>query len=230
MTVALVTGGGRGIGAAMAKSLQNAGIKVAIAARTFNTNGDMNIQADLTRLHDRHGIIQRVVDELGGIDILVNNAGAQTQRKFIDYETTQFCKDYELMVMAAFDLSQQAAVYMLAHGGGHIVNILSTAAFQGARNISGYITAKHALLGLTRAMAVELAPLVRVNAIAPGLIDSDMTVNITPERRALLESIIPAGRFGTADEVAGALMYLINSTYIYGQVIIPDGGWLCKTA
>jgi NAD(P)-dependent dehydrogenase (short-subunit alcohol dehydrogenase family) len=113
-------------------------------------------------------------------------------------------------------------------GGGHIVNILSTAAFQGARNITGYVAAKHGLLGLTRAMAVELAPKIHVNAIAPGITETDMIADMTPERRALLESITPAGRFCKPEEIADALMYILNSTGIYGQTITVDGGWLVK--
>lgn len=231
MTVALITGGTRGIGLAMTRAMQVQGIQVAVAAKSnFEPDCDLYIQADLSKLHERHGIIQRIIDELGGIDILVNNAGAQTQSKFVEYTTTQFKYDYELMVAAAFDLSQQAAKWMLSHGGGHIVNVLSTAAFQGARNISGYVVAKHALLGLTRAMAVELAPKIRVNAIAPGLITTDMTSNITLERKTLLESLIPAERFGDAAEVAEALVFLINSSYIYGQTITVDGGWCAKNS
>jgi 2-deoxy-D-gluconate 3-dehydrogenase len=133
------------------------------------------------------------------------------------------------MVKTPFYMSQLAAGHMLAtKRSGHIINILSTSAFQGARNISGYVVAKHALLGLTRAMAVELAPTIRVNAVAPGLTETDMTKDITPERRALLESITPAGRFVQPAEVADAVMFLINSTAIYGQVITVDGGWMCK--
>ena len=87
---------------------------------------------------------------------------------------------------------------------------------------------KHGLLGVTRALAIELAPDIHVNAVAPGLIDTDMTKDIEPERRALLESITPAGRFGQPEEIADAVMFLANSTFIYGQTIIIDGGWMCK--
>jgi 3-oxoacyl-[acyl-carrier protein] reductase len=117
---------------------------------------------------------------------------------------------------------------MLTHDGGHIVNVLSTAAFQGARNIAGYVAAKHGLLGLTRAMAVELAPRIHVNAIAPGLVETDMTKDIPADRRALLESITPSGRFCKPEEIADALMFLVNSTGIYGQTITVDGGWMVK--
>jgi NAD(P)-dependent dehydrogenase (short-subunit alcohol dehydrogenase family) len=226
--IALVTGGTRGIGKACVKALKDAGHIVIVVART-KAEGELHIQADLSQPDERHGIIQSVVDQFGGLDVLVNNAGAQAHAPFLNYNTSQWNYQIELMLTAPMDLSQQAARHMLAHGGGSIVNILSTSAFQGARNISAYVAAKHGLLGLTRAMAIELAPTIRVNAVAPGLTSTAMTDQyITPERRALLESITPAGRFCTPDEIAGALMYLVSSTGVYGQTITVDCGWSVK--
>ena len=216
---ALVTGGNRGIGKAIVKALRADGVRVAVTSSK---------QTDLTQIHDRHGLIGDVVDMLGGLDILVNNAGAQVQQPILTYEMTAWREQLELLLTAPFDLSQQAAKYMQAHGGGHIVNILSTAALQGARNIAGYVAAKHGLLGLTRAMAIELAPDIHVNAVAPGLTDTDMTMAIEPDRRELLNSITPAGRFGKPEEIADAVMYLVNSSFVYGQTIIVDGGWMAK--
>jgi 2-deoxy-D-gluconate 3-dehydrogenase len=228
--IALVTGGTRGIGLAMVRALREAGYTVGVVARHAARDlGVPHFFRDLSRLHERHGIIAEAVEEMGGLDILVNNAGCQHHAPALEYGYTDWHYQLELMLTAPLDLSQQAARHMLDHGGGHIVNVLSTNAFQGARNIAGYVAAKHGLLGLTRALAIEWAPLIRVNAIAPGLTDTDMTREyITPERRALLESITPAGRFVTPEEVAGALMYLVNSTAVYGQTIVCDGGWLAK--
>lgn len=226
--IALVTGGSRGIGLAITQVLRKAGHKVAVVGRSENApDCDLYVQGDLSDVDNIFTIFAHVRDKLGNVDILVNNAGAQEQAPFVEYNELE--RDIELMVYAPFYLSQQAAKHMLAHGGGHIINILSTAAFQGARNISGYIVAKHGLLGLTRAMAVELAPLIRVNAVAPGLTDTDMTKIITPERRKLLESITPAGRFCKPEEIADAVMFLVNSTAIYGETIMVDGGWRAKS-
>ncbi len=226
--IVLVTGGSRGIGKACVRALKDAGHTVAVAAR-HPADCDLFLQADLSKIYERHGIIRQVVDKLGGLDVLVNNAGAQHHAPFVDYFGTDWDQQIELMLTAPFDLSQQAARYMLRHGGGHIVNILSTSAFQGARNISGYVAAKHGLLGLTRAMAIELAPTIHVNAIAPGLTETEMTRQyIAPERRALLDSITPAGRFCAPEEIADALLWLIDTTAVYGQTIVVDGGWLCK--
>lgn len=227
--IALVTGGSRGIGAAMVKALRRARVQVVVASRTEILDCDLYLQVDLSKERDRIGLIKTVVAKLGGLDVLVNNAGCQHHQHFLSYDMTAWDYQLELMLTAPFDLSQQAASYMQANGGGHIINILSTSAFQGARNISAYVAAKHGLLGLTRAMAIELAPLIRVNAIAPGLTQTDMTAEyIPPERRTLLESITPAGRFGQPNEIAEALMFLINSSYVYGQTIVVDGGWLAK--
>jgi NAD(P)-dependent dehydrogenase (short-subunit alcohol dehydrogenase family) len=228
MSIAVVTGGTRGIGKAIVHALKDAGHIVVVVART-KAEGELYIQADLSRPEARFGIIRSVVEQFGGLDILVNNAGAQAHESFLNYNTSKWNYQIELMLTAPMDLSQQAARHMLTHGGGHIINVLSTSAFQGARNIAAYVAAKHGLLGLTRAMAIELAPTVRVNAVAPGLTVTDMTATyITPERRTLLESITPAGRFGKPEEVAEAVLYLVNSSYVYGQTITVDGGWSAK--
>jgi len=222
--IALVTGGSRGIGAATVKLFKKHKIKVAVISRT-PVDCDLFIQADLSKIHDRFRVVERVVDSLGGIDILVNNAGAQYQQKAVTYETTQFKRDLELMVTAPFDLSQQAAKHMKS---GSIINVLSTAALQGARNIVGYVAAKHALLGLTRALAVELAPKIRVNAVAPGLIETDMTDIIPKNRKDFLNGITPACRFGTPEEIAQAIYYLTQAQFVYGQTVVVDGGWMVK--
>lgn len=225
--VAVVTGGNRGLGLAMVNALQHEGARVAvIGKKSEGEAGDVYIQADLSRLSDRHWIIKTIVDRMGRIDILVNNAGAQTRQAAKDYSVSEWNYDITLMLTAPFDLSQQAAKYM--QGGGHIINMLSISALQGARNIPGYIAAKHGLLGLTRALAVEWAPAIHVNAIIPGHFETEMTHGISAERKQLLESITPAGRFGDPDEVADALMMLCTSTYIYGQAIVVDGGWMVK--
>lgn len=225
--IALVTGGSSGIGLATVQLFRKKKIKVAVVARR-EVDCDFFIQADLTKTHERFKIVDRVIDGLGGIDILVNNAGAQVKQKAVTYEATQFRRDLELMTVAPFDLSQQAAKYMLAHDGGSIVNVLSTAALQGARNIAGYITAKHALLGMTRALAVELAPKIRVNAVAPGLVETDMTSVMPQNRKDFLNNITPAGRFGNASEIAEAILYVATAQFMYGQTLVVDGGWMVK--
>jgi 2-deoxy-D-gluconate 3-dehydrogenase len=226
--VAIVTGGRRGIGLAIANALKAAGATVAVVAKSATGPGDLYLSCDLASFEHRGDLVKRVVDKFGRLDILINNAGAQMFVPAVDCKPGDWNRALELMVSAPFDLSQQAARVMIPQGGGHIVNILSTSAFQGARNITGYVAAKHALLGVTRCLSIEWAPSIHVNAVAPGLTETDMTTVFTPERRALLNSITPAGKFGKPEDVAGAVMYLVSSEHVYGQTIVVDGGWLTK--
>ena len=210
MRVAIVTGGTKGIGKAITKKFRDEGIRVAVVARSDAPDCDLYIRHDLST--GAGEVVRRVYDEFGRLDILVNNAGSHEG-------------NHQLMALTPYLLSKEAAWYMKA---GHIINILSISAVQGARNIAGYVMAKHAALGLTRALALELAPDVHVNGIIPGLIDTDMTSNYTQSRRELLDSLIPAHRFGQAEDVAEAALFLANSNYIYGHSLVVDGGWMVK--
>jgi 2-deoxy-D-gluconate 3-dehydrogenase len=227
--VALVTGGTRGIGLAMVKALKAEGCKVAITGRerhNLPVLADMYFPIDLSVRKGSMAIVPLIVQELGGIDILVNNAGAQFHGPANKYKLKDWDHSLELMITAPAMLSANAKRYMPP--GSHIINILSTASFQGARNIVGYVVAKHGLLGLTRALAIEWAPDIHVNAIAPGLTETDMLADMTPERKEFLKSITPGGKFCTPEDIAEALIYLVNSKSIYGQVITVDNGWLAK--
>lgn len=185
-------------------------------ARSGAPDCDLFISYDLRSRLDP-SLISRVVDHFGQIDILVNNAGSQAGA--LDDHLA-------LMLHAPYRLSMYAKEYM--QSGGHIINVLSTSAIQGARGIKDYIIAKHAALGLTRALALEFAPDIHVNAVSPGLTETSMISHFTKERHDLLDSVIPAHRFGKADEIADAVMYLVNSSYVYGHNLIVDGGWMVK--
>lgn len=229
---ALVTGGSRGIGRAIVRALQADGHKVGVVGTTVrdpnDPRGDVFIPADLTDPGARAFLVASVEAELGPLDILVNNAGEQSSVPALVMGEELFRRQLELMLIAPFDLSKQAAIKMRERGG-HIVNILSVSAFQAARNMAGYVAAKHGLLGLTRALALEWAPKIHVNAVAPGLTETDMTREfITPERRKFLESITPSGRYSAPAEIAEAVMFLVHSQNVYGQTIVVDGGWLTK--
>jgi NAD(P)-dependent dehydrogenase (short-subunit alcohol dehydrogenase family) len=218
--IAVVTGGTRGIGLAIGDALSQNGYIVDWLG---------HLDADLSVRYERRGLIQKIIDKRGHIDILVNCAGEQNFCSALEYPATEWEHNLALMMTAPFELSQQAARWMLAHDGGHIINILSTSSFQGARNVAGYVAAKHGLLGITRALAVEWAPLIHVNAVAPGLTETDMTAQyITPEKRKQLEAITPGGRFCMPEEIASAVVWLAGSTAMYGQVITVDQGWMAK--
>ena len=211
MRFAIVTGGTRGIGKAIVRKFREEGIKVAVVARSKTPpDCDLYIRHDLST--GAGDVVKQVFREFGRLDILVNNAGSHQG-------------NYQLMALTPYQLAQEAALYMIT---GHIVNILSISAIQGARNITDYIMAKHAALGMTKALAIEFAPEIQVNGIIPGLINTDMTRNYTQSRRELLENLIPAHRFGQVDDIAEAVMFLVNSRYIYGQSLVVDGGWMVK--
>lgn len=243
--VALVTGGRSGIGKSITLSLIEAGAKVAVIAKNNDYsklqneiskkyNGEiLYISADLAVESQRKGLIKQVVDHFGRIDILINNAGTQNITPILDYQISNWQADMELLLTAVFDLSKQAALEMTKTGGGRIINIASISSYQGARNICGYVTAKHGLLGLTKCFAIELAPNnILVNAIAPGQINAGIfkNKNHTPGQIDQITSRIPTHRLGEADEITGAILFLASDAgnYITGVTIPVDGGWLAR--
>lgn len=240
--VALVTGGRRGLGRAMALGMADAGARVAVVAASSEASDlqrelagrgvdFLYIQADLTRRNEREGLVSRVVEHFGRLDILVNNAGLQQKRSAVDYATDAWDVDIELLLTAVLDLSQQAARHMIPQGYGKIVQIASISSFQGARNIIGYSTAKHGLVGLTKCLANEWAALgINVNAIAPGIFETDMAAQTLadPIKTAELKGRVPAGRFGAPEDIVGPLLFLVSnaSRHVHGHVLLVDGGWM----
>jgi 2-deoxy-D-gluconate 3-dehydrogenase len=240
--VALVTGGRRGLGKAMSIGLAEAGARLAVVAKSaeavalekeIDAKGGalLYLSADLEKPMERDGLIDRVVAHYGRLDILVNNAGFQYRASAADYPTDQWNRDMELLLHAVFDLSQQACKVMVAQGGGKIIHIASISSFQGARQIIGYATAKHGLVGLTKCMANEWAAQnINVNAIAPGIIETDMAAHVIqdPERAKELRGRIPSGRFGKPEDLVGPLLFLASdaSRHVHGHVLLVDGGWM----
>lgn len=240
--VALVTGGRRGLGHAMAIGLAEAGAKVAVVAKSpeaselkyeFDKRGAklLYLATDLEKRDARTGLVDRVVAHFGRIDILINNAGLQFKAPAVSYPGAQWDLDLELMLTAILDLSQQAQPHMAEQGWGRIIHIASISSFQGARQIIGYATAKHGLVGLTKCMANEWASLgINVNAIAPGLFETDMAQPVVadPIKSAELRGRIPSGRFGKPEELVGPMLFLASeaSSHVNGTVILVDGGWM----
>ncbi len=240
--VALITGGRRGLGKAMAIGLAGEGVKIAVAAKSEEcselereidkTDGELfYLNVDLSVREKRRGLIDRVVNHYGKLDILVNNAGVQYYNDILNYSYEQWDYDLNLMLTAIFELSQQAAKVMIEQGGGKIIQIASISSFQGARYIAGYVTAKHGLVGLTKSLANELAGKnINVNAIAPGLFETDMASNVfkDPVKSNELKGRIPAGRFGKPEDIVGPLIFLASdaSKHVHGHILLVDGGWM----
>ncbi|HJR80655.1 MAG TPA: 2-dehydro-3-deoxy-D-gluconate 5-dehydrogenase KduD [Anaerolineales bacterium] len=243
--VALVTGAGRGLGQGMAHALAEAGADIASIDRVGCGETCQSVRAmgkkyfesvlDLREatVEDLQGVVTRVVNELGRIDILVNNAGTIRRVPAIDFSEADWDEVLQVDLKAAFFLAQAAARAMMSQGGGKIINIASMLSFQGGVTIPSYTAAKSGLAGITRALANEWAKHnINVNAIAPGYMATDNTAALRadPIRSTSILERIPAGRWGTPDDLKGAALFLASgaSDYVHGAIIPVDGGWLAR--
>lgn len=240
--VALVTGAGSGLGRGIALSLAEAGADVAVAGRGHGLEETAELiraagrralvcKVDLSSTAQMESLINDVTANLGELDILVNNAGMISRVGVLHATEADWDAVINLNQRSVFFLSQAAARRMAARGRGKIINTASLLAFQGGLGVPAYTASKHAVAGITRAMANELAPLgVNVNAIAPGYMATDMTTALqeNPERSRQIGERIPAGRWGTPADLAGAVVYLASaaSDYVHGHILAVDGGWL----
>lgn len=245
-STALVTGGASGIGAAIACGLAAAGADVAI---TWHRRAPDDVIKNVTRAGRRAAavnidlaslgrstaaqVLASARDQLGPVDILVNNAGIIVRDDSVDFGEEDWRRVMAVNLDAAWLLSQAAASGMADHGGGKIVNIASVLGFQGGIRVPAYAASKHALIGLTRALANEWSGRnINVNAIAPGYVETENTKALRddPARMRELLARIPAGRFATADEMAGAAVFLCApaASYVHGAVLAVDGGWLAR--
>jgi 3-oxoacyl-[acyl-carrier protein] reductase len=240
---ALVTGAATGIGRAIAVALAAAGAHIAVnhfgraadarqivkemASRGANA---IEVEADVTKAPRVERMINKVTDALGPIDILVNNAGVILEKPFL--ETTE--EDWDFVVdtdlKAVFLCSRAVLPGMIERRSGVVINIASELGFLGRERYAPYCAAKAGVIGLTRAMAREFAPAVRINAIAPGPIDTPM-LSIEHMSAEMLERerAIPARRVGEPAEIAGTALFLASdlASFYYGQVLSPNGGaWM----
>jgi 3-oxoacyl-[acyl-carrier protein] reductase len=237
--VAIVTGGTRGIGLVVVQAYLREGARVlftgtaektvsAALARLSAGAPCEGVVADLADLAAGARVIERAVTRFGGLDVLVNNAGVMSRAD--EWQTTPEDWDRVLGVnlRTVFFLSRDAAKAMQARGGGSIVNVASVAGqIGGIAGSPAYSAAKAGVLGLTKSLARRFAPLgIRVNAISPADIETDMTASFTPEIRARLVALTPLGRFGSVEEVVGAAVYFAadESSYVTGQTLAINGG------
>lgn len=241
---ALVTGGDKGLGRGIAVALARAGADVAVVSRSghhaaaleaIHTVGrrGLGLVADLSEVTRVEGLVADAIAQLGRIDILVNNAGIIRRAPAAEYTWDDWRAVLDVNLDAVWALCQAAGRPMLAQGRGKIVNVASLLSFQGGIRVPAYTAAKHAVAGLTRALANEWAGRgVNVNAIAPGYMATDNTQALRedPERSRQIMERIPAGRWGTPEDLAGAAVFLASpaSDYVHGHVLVVDGGWMAR--
>jgi NAD(P)-dependent dehydrogenase (short-subunit alcohol dehydrogenase family) len=243
---AFVTGAGRGIGLAIAAALAEAGATVALAARTrdeINAAAEAIASAggnalpftlDVADPTACRSVIPTAAKAMGGLDILVNNAGIEQTCPALDVEPDLWDRILDINLKGAFFVAQAAGRLMASVGkGGAVLNICSLTSEVGIPTAVPYGSSKAGLLGMTRALAVEWAPLnIRVNAIAPGYFRTHLTEPFFTNERWRTETTakIPAGRFGEMDDLGGAVVYLVSDAarYVTGQCLAIDGGTLAS--
>jgi NAD(P)-dependent dehydrogenase (short-subunit alcohol dehydrogenase family) len=244
--VAIVTGGGKGIGKAISKSLAESGAKVVLAARTeedLNTTAREIVEnggeafprvTDLSKPDEITGLIKDTLDKYQTVDILVNNAARSVLRPLMDLRDDGVDKIFNVNLKAPFLLARECAKIMSQKGGGSIVNITTVGAERGGPMMGMYMASKAALKMLTMCMAIEWASMnIRVNAVGPGMTKTDFSKPIwmNPEMESQLTAKIPMGRLGEPQDIVAATLFLCSqgAQYITGQTIYVDGGGLATS-
>ncbi|WP_137294220.1 2-dehydro-3-deoxy-D-gluconate 5-dehydrogenase KduD [Nocardioides dongxiaopingii] len=240
---AVVTGAGRGLGQGVALGLAEAGADLVLVGLAGSQDESAKMIADLGRgveivdldMSD-HDAVQRVGAELassGQVDILVNNAGIIEREDTVDLTPESWSRVVDINLSGLFFLSQAIGRPMVERGHGKIVSIASLLAFQGGIRVISYAASKHGVAGITKALANEWGEHgVQVNAIAPGYMATDNTTALRADEnraKAILDRI-PAGRWGTPADIAGAAVFLSSSAadYVNGHVLVVDGGWMAR--
>jgi 2-deoxy-D-gluconate 3-dehydrogenase len=240
---ALVTGSHRGLGAAIAVAMANAGANVGCHGRSADPGPvcgkilgagrkSFYVSGDLADPKVPAALVEKTIAEFGSIDILVNNAGVIRRTPAAEYPEEFWNELIAVNLTAVFRLSQLVGRHLLERGtGGKILNIASLLAFQGGILVPAYAAAKGGVAQLTKALANEWASKgINVNAIAPGYMETDNTelLRADPARSRQILDRIPAGRWGAPDDITGAAIFLCSSAsdYVHGHVLAVDGGWL----
>jgi len=238
--IALVTGGSRGIGRATALAFAREGADIAFchlddgakAELTAAEIGALGRRAwhrsvDVADVAAGGAFAADAAAALGPVDILFNNAGMNIRKPFEAYTEAEFDRLMSVHVKGTFFMAQAVYPAMVARGRGCIINVASQRALKGAANAAPYSAAKAAIIGLTRALSWEATPKgVRVNAIAPGPIDTDLTATMAEADRAAFKAALPAGRFGTPEEIAATALLLAgpHGGFYVGACLSPNGG------
>jgi NAD(P)-dependent dehydrogenase (short-subunit alcohol dehydrogenase family) len=237
--VAIVTGGSRGIGLAIAQGLAEAGAKVVVASRKAEpceeaatgiraSGGDaVAVPAHVGNLEDIDRLVNQTVETFGGIDILVNNAANPLAQPIGSMTPEAFAKSYEVNVRGPLFLLQAALPYLKGSQAASVINVISAGVFTRGTYVALYVSGKAALLSLTRSMASELAPHgIRVNALAPGTVATQMTLNTSEEMQKGSVDAQLIKRMAEPDEMVPAALFLASgaSSFMTGQVLVLDGG------
>lgn len=239
---ALVTGASRGIGRGIAEGLAEAGAKVAVnhppdgaerdAAETVvSTIADdggtaMALEGDVSDADSVQAMVETFEDEWGPVDVLVNNAGILTQSEFVEMSVKMWDETMDVDLKGVFLTTRFALPGMLDADGGSVINVASQLGIKGAEELVHYSAAKGGVIAFTRALAREVSPTVRVNAIAPGPVETPLLDDITEEWREAKEADLPMERLGTVEDVVPTAVFLASddSSYYTGQTLSPDGG------
>jgi 2-dehydro-3-deoxy-D-gluconate 5-dehydrogenase len=242
---ALVTGASRGLGAAMALALAEAGADVvcassrpsgagatASAIRALGRNA-WTVHADLANTDERAAMADEAERSAGDIDILVNNGGSIARHPAEEYPAAEWDRVLRTNLDAVFFLSQRFGRQMIERRSGKIINVASLLSFSGGITVAAYTASKHGVAGVTKALANEWAKHnVQINAIAPGYFETDNTRRLRddPRRSQEISARIPAGRWGAPADIGGAVVFLASdaSQYVNGHLLVVDGGWMAR--
>lgn len=238
--VAFVTGASRGIGRAIALRLAFDGAKVALNFASNSSKAEsvrneiesaggaaMLVQGDVSNFETVNSLVKQVVDAWGRLDILINNAGITRDNLLLKMSEDDFDRVIATNLKGVFNCTKAVTRLMMKQRGGRIVNMSSVVGLKGNISQANYAAAKAGIIGFTKTAARELASRgVTVNAVAPGLINTDMTAALSEKVKEVMLQEIPAGRMGTPEDVANAVAFLVSdqAAYITGQVLSVDGG------
>lgn len=242
MSVALITGATRGIGKQIALTLSKVGFDIAINYRKESDELTelkqeieksnvkcLLVQGDVSNFEDCESFVKETVEGLGSIDVLVNNAGITKDMLFMRMKKEDFEQVIDTNLVGAFNVTKNVISYMMKARQGNIVNISSVVGISGNAGQTNYSASKAGIIGFTKSLAKEVASRnIRVNAVAPGFIETNMTEILKDEVKEEIAKNIPLKRMGKAQDVANVVKFLVSedSSYITGQVIQVDGGML----